>query len=51
MRVEKQPVRTSQTTPSSTIQKMFDAFDVLETSYHFFSQRIDLHFCDDEASK
>lgn len=27
---------------------MFNAFDVRETSYHFFSQRIDLHLCDDE---
>ncbi|KAL5279581.1 UHRF1BP1L family protein [Megaselia abdita] len=30
-------------------QKMFNAFDVRETSYHFFSQRIDLHLCDDEG--
>ena len=22
-------------------------YDVLETSYHFYSDRIDLHFCDD----
>ncbi|KAM7354386.1 bridge-like lipid transfer protein family member 3B isoform 3-T3 [Cochliomyia hominivorax] len=29
--------------------KMFNAFDVRETSYHFFSQRIDLHLCDDEG--
>lgn len=28
-------------------QKSFNAFDVKETSYHFFSQRIDLHLCDD----
>uniref|UniRef100_A0A0K8W3Y0 UHRF1-binding protein 1-like n=1 Tax=Bactrocera latifrons TaxID=174628 RepID=A0A0K8W3Y0_BACLA len=28
---------------------MFNAFDVRETSYHFFSQRIDLHLCDDEG--
>lgn len=28
---------------------MFNTFDVHETSYHFFSQRIDLHLCDDEG--
>lgn len=37
---------TAHTTPA---QKMFNAFDVRETSYHFFSQRIDLHLCDDEG--
>jgi hypothetical protein len=31
-------------------QKMFSLFDVRETSYHFFSQRIDLHLCDDVGS-
>lgn len=31
-------------------QKMFSIFDVNETSYHFFSQRIDLHLCDDAGS-
>lgn len=30
-------------------QRKFNAFDVRETSYHFFSQRIDLHLCDDEG--
>ncbi|XP_055853904.1 bridge-like lipid transfer protein family member 3B isoform X3 [Episyrphus balteatus] len=34
---------------TSSTQKMFNAFDVRETSYHFFSQRIDLHLCDDEG--
>lgn len=33
--------------PTSGPMKMFNAFDVRETSYHFFSQRIDLHLCDD----
>uniref|UniRef100_A0A8D8FPC2 UHRF1-binding protein 1-like n=2 Tax=Culex pipiens TaxID=7175 RepID=A0A8D8FPC2_CULPI len=28
-------------------QKYFNIYDVRETSYHFFSQRIDLHLCDD----
>ncbi|XP_037957777.1 UHRF1-binding protein 1-like isoform X2 [Teleopsis dalmanni] len=36
-------------THTTTAQKMFNAFDVRETSYHFFSQRIDLHLCDDEG--
>lgn len=26
-------------------------YDVIETSYHFLSQRIDLHLCDDPGSK
>lgn len=34
----------------SQVQKMFNVFDVRETSYHFFSQRIDLHLCDDAGS-
>ncbi|XP_068141521.1 bridge-like lipid transfer protein family member 3B isoform X2 [Drosophila tropicalis] len=34
---------------ANTTQRMFNAFDVRETSYHFFSQRIDLHLCDDEG--
>ncbi|XP_035780445.1 UHRF1-binding protein 1-like [Anopheles albimanus] len=28
-------------------QRYFNMYDVRETSYHFFSQRIDLHLCDD----
>lgn len=36
---------------TSNTQRMFNAFDVRETSYHFFSQRIDLHLCDDEGGK
>lgn len=31
----------------SANQKIFSMYDVKETSYHFFSQRIDLHLCDD----
>ena len=27
--------------------KIFDHFDVKETSYHFLCEKIDLHFCDD----
>lgn len=37
-------------TTMTQAQKMFSVFDVLETSYHFFSQRIDLHLCDDAGS-
>lgn len=32
-------------------QRSFNMFDIRETSYHFFSQRIDLHLCDDEGGK
>ncbi|XP_023344836.1 UHRF1-binding protein 1-like [Eurytemora carolleeae] len=31
----------------STAAKTFQKYDVIETSYHFYSDRIDLHFCDD----
>lgn len=41
--------RLSESVATSTAQRMFNAFDVRETSYHFFSQRIDLHLCDDEG--
>ena len=27
--------------------RTFKKYDVLETSYHFYTDRIDLHFCDD----
>lgn len=27
--------------------KVFSKYDVVETSYHFYSDRIDLHLCDD----
>ena len=27
--------------------KVFARYDVVETSYHFYSDRIDLHLCDD----
>lgn len=35
----------------SAAQRSFNIFDVKETSYHFSSQRIDLHLCDDTGSK
>ncbi|XP_029709447.2 bridge-like lipid transfer protein family member 3B isoform X1 [Aedes albopictus] len=31
-------------------QRHFNIYDVRETSYHFFSQRIDLHLCDDAGT-
>uniref|UniRef100_A0A182QQN3 Uncharacterized protein n=1 Tax=Anopheles farauti TaxID=69004 RepID=A0A182QQN3_9DIPT len=31
----------------SAAQRYYNMYDVRETSYHFFSQRIDLHLCDD----
>lgn len=34
----------------SAEQRLFHMFDVKETSYHFYSQRIDLHLCDDAGS-
>lgn len=43
--------RQQNTTEISAAQKSFNMFDVKETSYHFFSQRIDLHLCDDAGSK
>ena len=30
-----------------TTNRIFAKYDVTETSYHFYSDRIDLHFCDD----
>ena len=27
--------------------RVFARYDVIETSYHFYSDRIDLHLCDD----
>lgn len=35
----------------SSAQRMFSVFDVRETSYHFYSSRIDLHLCDDAGSE
>nr|XP_012229083.1 PREDICTED: LOW QUALITY PROTEIN: UHRF1-binding protein 1-like [Linepithema humile] len=32
---------------NTPISKVFTRYDVVETSYHFLSQRIDLHLCDD----
>ncbi|XP_058804572.1 bridge-like lipid transfer protein family member 3B isoform X2 [Phymastichus coffea] len=35
---------------NTAIAKIFNRYDVIETSYHFLSQRIDLHLCDDMGS-
>ncbi|XP_034939434.1 UHRF1-binding protein 1-like [Chelonus insularis] len=35
---------------NSAISKIFMRYDVIETSYHFLAQRIDLHLCDDPGS-
>ena len=32
---------------SNVAAKVFARYDVVETSYHFYSDRIDLHLCDD----
>ncbi|KAK0095154.1 hypothetical protein PV326_009095 [Microctonus aethiopoides] len=35
---------------TTAISKVFMRYDVIETSYHFLSQRIDLHLCDDPGN-
>ncbi|XP_015598696.1 UHRF1-binding protein 1-like isoform X2 [Cephus cinctus] len=35
---------------NAAISKIFSRYDVVETSYHFLSQRIDLHLCDDPGA-
>ncbi|XP_051166557.1 UHRF1-binding protein 1 isoform X2 [Leptopilina boulardi] len=37
----------SKSASHTPISKIFSRYDVFETSYHFLSQRIDLHLCDD----
>lgn len=39
------------TATESAAQRYFNVFDVRETSYHFFSKRIDLHLCDDDGGE
>ncbi|KAK7068837.1 N-terminal region of Chorein or VPS13 [Halocaridina rubra] len=39
------------TPPQSNVTKVFSKYDVPETSYHFYSERIDLHFCDDPGQE
>lgn len=49
--MEQSTTRPSENPQTSSAQRMFNNFDVRETSYHFFSQRIDLHLCDDAGSE
>lgn len=44
-----QQARTKE--PKSAISRIFSRYDVVETSYHFLSQRIDLHLCDDPGGE
>ncbi|PSN57252.1 hypothetical protein C0J52_02548 [Blattella germanica] len=43
--ISQQQARTKE--QKSAISRIFSRYDVVETSYHFLSQRIDLHLCDD----
>lgn len=42
---------SSRSSSQSHVVKVFSKYDVPETSYHFYSERIDLHFCDDPGRK
>lgn len=44
-----QQARTKE--PKSAISRIFSRYDVVETSYHFLCQRIDLHLCDDPGGE
>ena len=50
-KLEHQKSTAEVTRRSSTVgghgSRTFKKYDVLETSYHFYTDRIDLHFCDD----
>ncbi|KAK2582855.1 hypothetical protein KPH14_008937 [Odynerus spinipes] len=35
---------------NTPISKLFSKYDVVETSYHFWPERIDLHLCDDAGA-
>ena len=39
--------RKSQQQSACAAARVFARYDVIETSYHFYSDRIDLHLCDD----
>ena len=39
--------KSSRTQSANAAAKVFSRYDVVETSYHFYSDRIDLHLCDD----
>ena len=40
-----------QTAAACAASKVFSRYDVIETSYHLYSDRIDLHLCDDPGGK
>ena len=42
---------SAQEQSSCVSAKVFSRYDVVETSYHFYSDRIDLHLCDDPGGK
>lgn len=48
---QKQSTTSEMNAAISAVQRSFNMFDVKETSYHFFSQRIDLHLCDDAGGE
>jgi len=43
--------KTQQQQSACVSAKVFARYDVVETSYHFYSDRIDLHLCDDPGGK
>ena len=48
---DKKSNSASQQSSSCVSAKVFSRYDVVETSYHFYSDRIDLHLCDDPGGK
>lgn len=46
-----QQARQKDQSHNSTLSKIFSIYDVVETSYHFVSQNIVLHLCDDAGGK
>lgn len=42
-----QQIRQNKQVPASKVSRVFAKFDVLSTSYHLITSRIDLHLCDD----
>ena len=48
---DKKSNSAQQQSSSCVSAKVFSRYDVVETSYHFYSDRIDLHLCDDPGGK
>lgn len=42
-----QQMKQNKAIPTSKVSRVFTKFDVLSTSYHLITSRIDLHLCDD----